>query len=167
MHRSRSRSPQEWISHAYASPRRAEAVNDARVVVHNFPLLQSITRNYMKPNLLLHVGEALVFHHENPEDCPVDLGELDNCYPWMWYVFGMALAWDGAASVPDDVYEFLMDCWRIGSDIDDITESAERLMCDNETNFRKMLMQSLHHMNLFLRNLCLVIRHLGWPGGDL
>ena len=103
--RSRSRSPQDWISDAYDQPRRAGTANNARVVVQNFPLLQSITRHRLKPNILLHFGEALVFHDAFHEDCPVDLGELENCYPWMWYVFGMALAWDGAASVGNDVYD--------------------------------------------------------------
>ena len=166
---SRSHSSERRRSQSEPPPER-ESEPEVRLSVQSQLFLRIHALEVLSPGKLVHFGEALLHRHRHPRACPVELGGVENGLKWMKYVYEMKLNLDlseGVSVAPDqEIRPFLMRLFRDLS-FEDVLQRARQLVTDTPHYFDKMYHDSLVFLIAFLRDLRGVIRHLGWPGGDI
>ena len=163
---SRSHSSERWRSQPESQPE-TEAENYSS---QTCLFIRTMAQENLSPSKLIHFGEVLLHRHKYPRACPVELGGSENALKWMKYVYEMKLNLDlseGVSVAPDqEVRPFLMDLFK-DRDFEGALQRARQLMTDKPHYFYEMYHDSLVYLVAFLRDLCYLIRHLGWPGGDI
>jgi hypothetical protein len=129
-------------------------------------MLHDLCQDPLNPSMLVHLGEALLFQHEHPQQNPLELGGPENGLKWMRFVGGMELSLGAPDALDCEVRQFLNDMF-MDANPDEVVRRACVRMERDIFYFKHLYKKSLLYLLLFLRNLCGVLRYLEWPGGQI